>query len=229
MDKKSKILIYSLVALITIVTAITFSRYMILKDYVVEAQVDCDPYSETCFIWQCDPESDVSGEACTGDPESDIWFFKVAYRNASNIPLCDPETDETCDPFTCYDGEKDCEEAFCTEENMEAQYASACNDPEEYTLENPYECDPEVDEDCEATEEEECDLETDEDCVPAEECDPEVDGDCVPAEESSEEGDATEVEGEVEGVSACGEEVECEGAEEIGEQVEAATSEVVEK
>jgi len=139
---------------------------MIKKDYVIEASVDCDPYSEACFVWECDPESDVEGESCTGDPEEDIWYFKIARRNASRIPLCDPNTDENCQPFLCDDpsdaeagGEEECEEELCTEENMEGYYATSCNDPVAFTEENPIEeedAEEEIGEDviCEESDEE---------------------------------------------------------------------------
>lgn len=101
--------------------------------------MDCDPYAEECFVWECDPESTEEGEACTGDAENDIWYFKVAKRNASRIPLCDPNTDENCQPMLCEEGEKDCEEIFCAEDQLEAQYASGCVDPVKFTEENPVE------------------------------------------------------------------------------------------
>jgi hypothetical protein len=121
----------------------TYYRIMIQKNYTIEAQVDCDPYEKACFVWQCDPESDVEGEACTGDPELDVWYYNLAKRSASKIPLCDPATDETCTPMLCEPEEKDCVEIFCNEENKLEQEAE-CNDPEKYTLENPPE--EEVDE-----------------------------------------------------------------------------------
>ncbi|MFA6973835.1 MAG: hypothetical protein WC238_03820 [Parcubacteria group bacterium] len=139
MDKKSKIFFAIIGLLIVASVAVTYWRIMLKKDYVIEAQTDCDPYTEKCFLWECDPESDVEGEACTGDPEEDSWYFQVARRNAANIPLCDPDTDETCDPWTCTEGEKDCATEFCTAENMEGQYAVACNDPVKYAEENPIE------------------------------------------------------------------------------------------
>lgn len=170
MDRKSKILFLIIGLLIVASVAVTYWRIMIKKDYIIEGQTDCDPYTEKCFVWECDPESTVKGEACTGDPETDIWYFQVARRIAANIPLCDPDTDENCDPWTCAENEPECGVEFCTEENMEAQYASSCNDPVVYTEENP-------------VEEEACDPETDEDCEPAAECDPATDETCVPAED----------------------------------------------
>ncbi|EKE15791.1 MAG: hypothetical protein ACD_11C00105G0016 [uncultured bacterium] len=139
MDKKSKIFFAVFFLLIAASVAATYYRIMIKKDYVIEAQTDCDPYAEECFVWECDPESDVEGEACVEDPEENIWYFKVVRRNASQIPLCDPNTDETCDPWTCEAGEADCEDMFCSEDQLEAQYASRCIDPVIFAEENPIE------------------------------------------------------------------------------------------
>lgn len=169
----------------------TYWRIMVEKDYVIEAQTDCDPYVDECFVWECDPESDVEGEACTGDPETDSWYFQVIRRNASNVPLCDPNTDEECEALVCAEDEPECEYEFCTEENMEEQYAVACNDPEQYALDNPEE------------EEYECDLENEEDCAEAEEEGTEEEGDeGVDEEGVTEEGDAGE-EGEIEEEAVC--------------------------
>lgn len=169
MDKKSKILLAVFFLLIAGSVAFTYYRIMLKKDYLISSQIDCDPYTEKCFIWNCDPESTVEGEACTGDPEMDVWYYKIAQRNASRIPLCNPETDETCQPFLCDLGEPECAEVLCDSETVAK--GEICNDPEEYALNNPVEeeeleCDPEVDEECEEVA-----------------CDPEVDGEC-PVEET---------------------------------------------
>ncbi|MCX6763229.1 MAG: hypothetical protein NTZ97_00630, partial [Candidatus Moranbacteria bacterium] len=105
------------------------------------------------FIWECDPASTVEGEACTNDPEEDIWYYKIAKRNASRIPLCDPEKDETCQPFVCEEGEKDCSEILCDETTKEEQGVE-CSDPEQYTLDNPVE--EEVAPECDSASEETC-------------------------------------------------------------------------
>ncbi len=160
MDKKSKILLLAFLVLVIAVVAFTCYKYMVKRDYIIEAQADCDPYTEACFIWQCDPESSEEGEACTGDPEEDIWYYQIVKRNAMNIPLCDPN-DENCDALICDPAlEKDCEIILCDEETAVEQEAE-CNDPEEYALENP------IEEDDLSAEEAECG-EGDEECEPAE-------------------------------------------------------------
>lgn len=150
----------------------TYYRTMIKKDYIISAQIDCDPYTEKCFVWECDPISTVEGEACTGDPEMDIWYYKIFQRKAYNVPLCDPN-DESCDAFVCAEGEEDCGETLCSPEA--ATEGEICNDPEEYALNNPPEEDEEEcegddcevaegDEESEDAEEIECDSST-EDCI----------------------------------------------------------------
>lgn len=176
---------------------------MIKKDYIISSQVDCDPYAENCFIWECDPDSDVEGEACTGDPEMDIWYYKIADRVAANIPLCDPNEDETCLPFECDIDEADCGETLCDDVTKEEQGAECSGDPEEFLLNNPIEeeeaaCE-EGDEECEMPEEEAICEEGDEECEAAAEeettCE-EGDEECLNAqdEEGTEEMEGEETE-----------------------------------
>ena len=113
-----------------------FLRFVVFKSYYVEAGSDCDPETEICFVWQCDPESAVEGEACTGDPENDVYYYKIIKKKANTVPACDPNEDEDCPQLTCAQGEDDCTEILCDEENKVDQEAE-CNDPEQYLIDNP--------------------------------------------------------------------------------------------
>ena len=135
-----KILFWIMGILIVASVGATYWRIMVEKDYLIEAQADCDPYVEKCFVWKCDPNSTVDGEACTGNPDDDTWYFQVVKRNAKNIPLCDPK-DENCKALVCGENEPECGYEFCSQDNMEKQGASACNDPAQYTIDNPEEAD----------------------------------------------------------------------------------------
>lgn len=181
MDRKNKIFFAVFFALIAAVVILTFVKYFIAKDYYVEAEADCDPETEKCFIWKCDPASSKEGEKCTGDPEEDIWYFKKVRKKAIDIPLCDPK-EESCEAFVCHPGE-DCQEFLCNEGNAGG---GQCNDPEAYMLENAEE---EESEECEEGDEEcasdeECE-ENDEECVgsEAEECE-ESDKECARSEKT---------------------------------------------
>ena len=185
LDKKSKILFVIIGLLIVGSVAVTFWRYMVKRDYIVQAQTDCDPESEACFVWECDPESTEEGYACTGDPEEDIWYYKTIIRNAKNIPNCDPN-DEECTALVCDPGEIDCSEELCTAENVPE--GESCNDPEQYLIDNPLEeeCEEE-DEECLAEQEViECE-EGDEECLAEEAADEECapdDQECLDAQDA---------------------------------------------
>lgn len=107
-DKRSKALFVVLGILIAGSMAVTYWRYMVKRDYIIQAQIDCDPETENCLVWKCDPTSLVEGEECTGVPDNDIWYYKILNRNAKNIPNCDPK-DESCTTYQCSEGEPGCE------------------------------------------------------------------------------------------------------------------------
>lgn len=133
MDKKSKILFSLFGILIVLSVSASYYRFMVLHDYIIEAQVDCNPSSESCFVWECDPS--IEGE-CTGNPDKDTWYFKIAHRNAKNITACE-EGDELCAPFSCpLEGEEECDEVLCnadslTEYNIDNECAIQSDSPVE--------------------------------------------------------------------------------------------------
>ncbi len=160
MDKKTKIFLWTFSSIIVFSCFFSYYHIMIRHDYVVESEIDCDPSVEKCFVYHCDPEV----EQCTGIEEEDTFYYKVARRRASNIPLCDPAS-EDCNQFLCSEGEKDCEIRLC-DQQAAAEKGEECSDPEQYLIDNP------VEEDLES-------------------CDPQEDADCVP-EEAPQEGDSAE-------------------------------------
>jgi len=136
MDRKTKIFFLVVVILIIGSVALTFYRTIIKKDYIIEGQTDCDPTFDRCFIWKCDPASSAEGDGCTGDEEKDIWYYQIVQRKANQIPLCDSDSDENCQPWECDAGEEDCLTVFCDEETA-AEQELECSDPVQYNSDNP--------------------------------------------------------------------------------------------
>jgi hypothetical protein len=110
--------------LLTVLAA--FTRFVIIRDFIIKAEADCDPLNEACFVYHCDPEL----EECSEDPADDTYYFKVLRRNARYLPDCDP-ADENCPALICPAGEKDCSFVYCNEERA-AFYEVECGDPETY-------------------------------------------------------------------------------------------------
>lgn len=107
-----------------------FVRFFILRDYSIESQIPCDPYTEACFAYHCDP----TAEECTGDEFADTSYYKLIERSASNIPSCDP-ADESCRALMCDEGEPECALVLCDGSDP----AVECTDPEVFASEHPLE------------------------------------------------------------------------------------------
>lgn len=104
-----------------------YYRYAIAMDYDVLQEVWCDPETEeTCFYYIC--ENDW-WTPCSGDPEEDIWIYKVIQKPARDVE--EGLFVEECG--TDFSGEKECPEIACDEND------AYCH--ETY-------CDPVVDENC---------------------------------------------------------------------------------
>jgi hypothetical protein len=129
MDKKSKILFLVFGLLLAGSLLATYYRYIVVKDYVIEAQVNCDPLTEQCFVVVCDPEM---GEECSGNREEDTSYYKILHRNARHIPACNPEAPD-CPVTACQVGEEGCFVILC-DPSVEG---ATCSDPETYQREHP--------------------------------------------------------------------------------------------
>jgi hypothetical protein len=142
MDKKSKIFFLIFFLLIVGSVAVTYWRIMVKRDYIISASQECDPTTEVCFVYECDPEGD---EECAATPEEErISYYKTITKNAKNIPLCDPYKNECPTELTCEEEEEECEIMLCDEETVPE--GESCNDPIKYLEENPPEdcgCDSE--------------------------------------------------------------------------------------
>ena len=128
----SKIFFWVLGLLILGSVAVTFWRIVLNRDYIISAEQECDPATETCFIYTCDPEADSE---CPADEAERISYYKLIHKNAKNIPLCDTLSGECPTELNCEEGEADCEMILCDESTVAE--GETCNDPEKYLKENP--------------------------------------------------------------------------------------------
>ncbi len=112
--------------------SLTFWRIIINKDYIISAEQDCDPYTEACFIYTCDPEQDTT---CSKDPAEQTSYYKLIHKNAKNIPFCNAQKDECPAKLSCEEGEAECEYIYCSPET--ATNGEECVDPIKYSADNP--------------------------------------------------------------------------------------------
>lgn len=109
-EKKNKIFWFLFLFLILGFIITIYIRIFVLKDYMIVAEVSCDPKAESCFIYS--PE-----ELCAESEEYDCIkntepeYYKVINKKAANIEECsqsDLSEEESCSELTCEEGEEDC-------------------------------------------------------------------------------------------------------------------------
>lgn len=93
------------------------------KDVLVSSEAWCDPETEgPCYVWVCEPDW---GTECAGDPEEDVWIYKLIEKKAHDMPACEPvvrtkgfftkvdEIIEPCPEQECIEGDSACETIYC--------------------------------------------------------------------------------------------------------------------
>lgn len=118
---------------IIILACVGYSAYdkMYKENILVESQVTCDPEIEgPCYVWVCEPSW---WDECTGDPEEDLWTYKLIDKKLYDMPDCTPvvETEgffshivnvaESCPEQECAEGDPTCEVIYCDPET-EGEY-----------------------------------------------------------------------------------------------------------
>jgi hypothetical protein len=130
-DRRSSMLVVVFFVLVFLSIAASYYRFFIIRDYTIHVQAPCDPTVEKCFVYECD---DSLGE-CTGDPATDVTYYKLLDRSAQNMPTCNPN-EGACEAYVCPENEMGCTIATCDEALAESE-GVYCSDPETYRAQNP--------------------------------------------------------------------------------------------
>jgi len=119
MDSKTKILFAGFFLLVLILVFFSYEKFYQERDYLVSAEVPCDPSGESCFIYRCDSET----ETCSGVPEDDTTYYKKIEKSASLFPNCDPNA-ENCQVANCDASDMSCTVSLCQEDNLDEECTS---------------------------------------------------------------------------------------------------------
>lgn len=120
MDVKTKILYWVSIASFAIGVLVSFYFFVLKGDFYVSASAPCDPETESCYYWVCEPDYWFD---CTGDPEEDIYIYKMIRKKEADFEACDPVLEQEgffselideqeCPAPTCEAGEN-CEVIYC--------------------------------------------------------------------------------------------------------------------
>lgn len=98
---------FSYIVFIFVVFLITasYTRFVVENDYIVAYEGDCDPYTESCYLW------------CEDDECSEPFYFSVIERHAAEIySLCGEDVTVCDDAYYCDESVEYCEIYFCDAE-----------------------------------------------------------------------------------------------------------------
>ena len=111
MNRNTKIVLIIVGVAIFLSVGTTFYRYYVLRDYLVHAEVACDPQKENCFVRYCTVDD---WDPCDFLHVKYTRYYKIVAKLASNIPVCN-QNKQQCAPLTCDPLEKNCQVITCTE------------------------------------------------------------------------------------------------------------------
>lgn len=99
---KRYFLTLTLVPLLLITATATYYRFVVLKNYDITYEVECDPYMENCFA-SCEER------AC-----EDPFYYKYITKHASDLSqLCGEDITDCPAAATCKEGQISCKVTYC--------------------------------------------------------------------------------------------------------------------
>lgn len=95
-DQKSLFFLLFISLIVAISLFLSFYKYFIKQDFLIEAKIPCSPENESCFTEECD----ISDPRCLGN--NGIYNFKIVTKKASaKIPLTECEQYKKCEVIYC--------------------------------------------------------------------------------------------------------------------------------
>lgn len=113
MDKRSVYFSLFILVAVSAVIGFKYKQFFLDKDFVLIANIPCDPAIESCFRVICDGECDDSMHIVNSDGSP----YKKVTMHASYAPEC--LESENCTDFTCPAEDETCTIDTCSEETIE--------------------------------------------------------------------------------------------------------------
>jgi len=106
--KGTRILILIIILASLISAGVAFYKFYIVRDYLVFANVPCDPVQHSCFI---------------GNGQDTPQYYEKISKKANTIPVCNGWLDQ-CPELTCVQGDSSCTVEYC-----QSDTGDACHGP----------------------------------------------------------------------------------------------------
>lgn len=104
MDFRNHILSYSLVLLIVVIGILSYFRFIVNHDYIVEYEGICDPVLEKCFVRY---EEDGGSE--------EYYYFYIQKYAADLYAQCGKDITDCEEANICLSSDRECSITYCDE------------------------------------------------------------------------------------------------------------------
>ncbi len=95
-------LFYSIISLIVIVGIFSYFRFFVYKDYIVEYEGDCDPYTQDCFI------------GCGDDDCKEEYYYSNMQKYAPDLfSQCGYDITDCDTASVCLPNDRKCSITYC--------------------------------------------------------------------------------------------------------------------
>ncbi len=97
-----------LVPFLILAVVTSFYRFMILGDYEVTYEVECDPYGQSCYVW------------CEDDVCEEPFYYSYVSRSANDVEqLCGEDITDCELASVCTSTESSCLITYCDDEECD--------------------------------------------------------------------------------------------------------------
>jgi len=103
MQFKKHLLLFIIVPLCAIAVTLSFYRFIVAGDYIVEYEGECDPITESCFMMCAD-------EDCL----ETYYYTQIQKRAADVYAECGPDVTDCADAQLCLPSDTDCSVTYCS-------------------------------------------------------------------------------------------------------------------
>jgi hypothetical protein len=107
MNFKKKILTYTIIPLIIFTAAVSYYRFVVISDFMVSYEGECDPEIESCFV------------DCADDECSEEYYYTEITRHHNEIESLCGEDITDCEAANSCQESEECEILYCDPETDE--------------------------------------------------------------------------------------------------------------
>ena len=110
----------TLIVLFSLALTASFYRFYVQQDYLVKNEIECDPYTQECFVW------------CEEELCEDPYYYAYAIRQASDVrEACGYDINECDEAWYCDPEEIACEVQFCDPTFGDCETLNLADEPDE--------------------------------------------------------------------------------------------------